>query len=373
MKIIMVSGDRKLFDEKSAVRARHAGYGGFADEIHIIVFALSSMHLRRQQIAKNVWIYPTGSFSRWLYSFDAFLIGKRLLKPDLVVGQDPFENGLSAWWIAKYHCAKLQLQIHTDFLNPYFRRHSLLNRVRVCIAKVLLKKADCVRVVSEEVKLFLAKKSMVKKGISICVLPIRTEATLFSSSEQSVLEKQYSQFNFIALMVCRLEKEKQVDIALRAWKSVVEKYPKAGLIIVGDGREKRRLENLVYSLGISKSVVLVGWQNIVTPYYAIADVFLLTSAYEGYGMALLEAASARLPIVATDVGIVRKVFKDGESTLIIPDSDVKATTGAIVRIIEDNILRDNLAVRAREAIQGTYNMSEDEYKKQIKESFVSCI
>jgi glycosyltransferase involved in cell wall biosynthesis len=373
MKIIMVSCDRKLFDEESAVRARHMRYGEVVDEIHIIVCALSSMHLHRQQIAENVWIYPTSSFSRWLYMFDAFRIGKRLPKPVLVVGQDPFENGLAARWIAKYHSAKLQLQVHTDFLNPYFRRHSLLNKVRVYIASILIKKADCVRVVSERVKTSLEKGEMIKSGVSICVLPIRTGISVLSRSEQSAFEKQYAQFNFIALMVCRLEKEKQIDIALRAWKRVVEKYPKAGLIIVGDGREKGRLEDFAYSLGITKNIVFAGWQDVVAPYYAIADVFLVTSAYEGYGMVLLEAAMARLSIVTTDVGIADEVFKDGESALFVPNKDEEATTYAIVRIIEDNVLRDNLAIRGREAVLAGYYMSEDEYLKQMEESFVSCL
>jgi glycosyltransferase involved in cell wall biosynthesis len=375
MKILMVSGDRKLFDESSLVCARHVRYGAIVEELNIIVFTRVLGRFEKKKIAENVWLYPTSSYSRWLYMLDALSIGKTLSRPDLVVGQDPFETGLSASWLSKYHGAKLQLHVHTDFLTSHFRAHSFLNRIRVYMARRLLKRADCIRVVSKYIKESIQERHLAN-GIPISVLPINATISAFGTMRSPELVKKYAQFNFIALVVSRLEKEKQIEVAIRAWKNVLIHNPKAGLIIVGEGREKWRLKSLVYRLGISKSVIFVGWQEDVSLYYALANTYILTSAYEGYGMTLVEAALARLPIVTTDVGLAREVFKDGESAIIVsgePKTIVKGVVSAIVRLIGDNVLRDRLAIRAREAVQEHYWMSEEEYIKRVKESFEQCI
>ena len=114
--------------EGTEVRERMIKYGHLVEELHIIVFSKSSSDLLLQKISENTWVYPTNSFDRWFYVWSAVSIGKKLLtknyqlktKDWLVTAQDPFETGLAGYRIAKRFKIGLQLQVHTDFLDPHF-------------------------------------------------------------------------------------------------------------------------------------------------------------------------------------------------------------------------------------------------------------
>src|SRR5258708_4904863 len=129
MNVLMISTDRTVFAEGSAVRKRFIEYGTLVTVLHIIVF--TAVTRRAEALAPNVFLHPTNSRSRFAYITDAMRIGKGLPRPDLVTAQDPFETGIAAWRIAKHQGAKLELQIHTDFLNRHFAFHSVPNLFRV--------------------------------------------------------------------------------------------------------------------------------------------------------------------------------------------------------------------------------------------------
>ena len=122
-------------------------------------------------------------------------------------------------------------------------------------------------------------------------------------------------------MISRLEKEKNIKMAIKAFSQVLEKYPNIGLIIVGEGKERTSLVELTEKLNIKKSIIFENWQSdqeILISYYKTCDIFLNTSWYEGYGMTLKEAQMAGCKIISTDVGIAREVgaevvgFGEGE-------------------------------------------------------------
>ena len=79
IKVLSIGSDRKLFEEGSAVSERIKEYGTLVGELHIVVFALKSLGLKEKQIAPNVWVYPTNSFSKWLYVHDASKLGQKIV------------------------------------------------------------------------------------------------------------------------------------------------------------------------------------------------------------------------------------------------------------------------------------------------------
>src|SRR3989344_7606147 len=98
MKVLMISTDRKIFEDGSAVRARMIEYGKLFDELHIVVFTKRNLNVKIQ-ISKNVFAYPTNSLSRFLYIFDAIKIGASIIKNCklkiencVITTQDPFET-----------------------------------------------------------------------------------------------------------------------------------------------------------------------------------------------------------------------------------------------------------------------------------------
>ncbi len=341
MKILSIGSDRKLFEDGSAVQSRLLEYGRLVDELHVIVFAKRSAGLKPEAFSNNIFLYPTNSANRLMYIFDALRISKRIhtkyqiSNTDWVVTtQDPFESGLVGYFIARALGARLHLQIHTDFMSPYFARESLLNRIRVHIAKFLLPLANAVRVVSERIKRSIDK--IVRQGTSVEVIPIFTSTEPFSSlraERSNPAVNRYPQFEKHVLMASRLSPEKNISLAIKVMKEISVKHPKVGLIITGSGAEEERLKKLVKDLGLSKNVVFEGWQDDLASYYRTADLFLLTSNYEGYGMTVIEALSEGCPVVMTDVGCAGDVIQSGKNGLVVPVGDHKALVRAIEQVL----------------------------------------
>lgn len=287
---------------------------------------------------------------------------------DLVTSQDPFETGVFAYLIAKRFGARLELQIHTDFLSPYYGQESLKNRVRVWIAKLLLPKAHCVRVVSSRIK-----RSLMALGVSernVVVLPIWVDTERFATPASPIaLRIKYPQFKTIALMISRLAREKNIARAIRAFALVVKENPDAGLVIVGDGPMKNELFALVQKLGILKSVVFEPWTADAPSYFASADFFISVSRYEGYGLTLAESALAGCPIASTDVGLVGDILLISDIK-VLPDDGDEALAEALGAFLRDQKLRDALRQSARARVANL--PTRKEYLENMKRAWLSC-
>jgi len=309
MKVLMLSTDRKILDEGSAVRARMLEYAESFGELHILLISKRELRIKNHELRINQKLFiHTISFWRALISNCARL-NLAQLNPDVVTAEDPFEIGLIGWIIAKRLGVRLQLQIHTDFLSPYFSKFSLLNTVRVQIAKFLLPKADSIRVVSERIKQSLIRELRIKNyELRIRVLPIFVDVEKIKSAPIKVdLHRKYPQFDKIILMISRLTREKNIEMAIEAMPHVLRHYPKAGLVIVGEGPRRAKLVYRSSELGVTENIIFEEWTDDTASYYKTADLFLNTSWYEGYGMTLIEAAACGTPIVSTEVGIAREV------------------------------------------------------------------
>ena len=153
MNVLMLSTDASIFEPGSESHGRMNDYGTLAERLDIIVCTTGFL-MRELVISDTARAIPTNSSSKLWYVRDILRAAKRkvLRDVDLVTSQDPFETGLAGWLMARRLKAKLQLQVHTDFLSPYFAPESFKNFIRVRIAKWLLPKSDSIRVVSERVK-----------------------------------------------------------------------------------------------------------------------------------------------------------------------------------------------------------------------------
>jgi len=314
---IMLSTDRLIFLEKSQVRSRMVEYAKLYKELHIIVF--STQKIDPITISNSCKIYSTNSSVRLNYVKDAYSIGKKVLKgvsksiPLLVTCQDPFETALAGKYISNLRQdSELLIQIHTELFSPYFisknigLKNAFLNRIRLFISQFTLRHAQVIRVVSNKIA-----DSLVQKGIpkdKIIVKPIDVNIQYIASSNPSFdLKKKLPQFNKIALIVARLEDEKNVCMAIEALRLIKDNRINLGLVIVGSGSNIDKLKKQAYKANVESKVMFEGWQTDLTPYYKGADVLIVTSWYEGYGMVFKEAQTAGLRIISTDVGIAKEV------------------------------------------------------------------
>jgi glycosyltransferase involved in cell wall biosynthesis len=137
----------------------------------------------------------------------------------------------------------------------------------------------------------------------------------------------------VLLAVARLEPQKGVDIAVRALPAIRERRRNARLVVLGEGRQRAELEGLAASLGVP--VDLPGRVPDVASWFRRAAVLVHPARWEGFGLALLEAMLAGLPVVATRVSSIPEIVVDGETGVLVPAGDADAFAGAVVRVLED--------------------------------------
>ncbi len=373
MKVISIGTDRNIFKKESAVRARVTEYGALFEELHIVVFSRRALGHKKEQISSNVWIYPTNSLLKIFYIKNAFSIcveilrDKRLTSANTVTTcQDPFETGIVGMKLKKKFDIPLHIQIHTDLFSPFFRYSSVLNWVRVHIAKKVLVKANAVRVVSKRIAdSLVAQKSLTIAPmiLSIFVDKEKIENTPITTD----LKKKYPKWNFIIFMASRLTKEKNIPLAINVMQKLLLEYPSIGLVIVGSGTQEKNLRALVLHTKLSNNVVFESWQNDLVSYYKTADLFLVTSDYEGFGMTIVEALFAHCPTISTDVGIASDVLKDRVS-FVCPVGDGECLLQKIKIFIKDNQLRETFTHEAVQRLASITDSSRAEYLQKYKAS-----
>jgi glycosyltransferase involved in cell wall biosynthesis len=122
------------------------------------------------------------------------------------------------------------------------------------------------------------------------------------------------------------------------------------LLLVGDGPERPRIEAKIRALDMSNRVTLAGQRDSAQPFYGLASIAVLSSLSEGSPNALLEAMSAGVPTVATNVGGVPEIAEAGQSALLVRPSNIPEMRDAIHRLLTDAALARRLAARSRQLI-----------------------
>jgi D-inositol-3-phosphate glycosyltransferase len=154
----------------------------------------------------------------------------------------------------------------------------------------------------------------------------------------------------ILLFVGRLQPLKGLDTLLRAAHRVHQQYPQVQVLIVGGGmeapdtyeaQELQRLQGLCEQLGLHRNVRFIKAQpqQVLAQYYAAADVFVMPSHYESFGMVVLEAMACGTPVVASRVGGLTSTVVHNRTGLLVPEGEWQAFAEAIVRLLEAPMLR----------------------------------
>jgi len=362
MKALFVSNDPTIFDATSVARARMRTYAAQMEELHIVSAAGAGA---REEQYGNLFLHPIHVWKIFRIGVLARRAHALILKQGIgiVSAQDPFEHGLAALRAVRGTNARLHVQVHTDFLSPWFVRSGnwrspsvrmpLLNRWRRRVADRVLPASSGIRVVSERVK----ESLVVRYGSRIpepSVIPVAVDSVV-----PPPVRLPDHPFNFALITVGRLEPEKRIEDILAALKLVAAHYTMIGLFIVGEGSERGKLESMARDLGLADSVIFLGQRTDARALMASAQAYIQASAYEGYSRTLIEAALAKVPIITTDVGIVGEVFKGYEDVLAAPVADPTALSLNIVGFIEDTRVRLELPIHAEAAARAHLSAAGD--------------
>lgn len=150
----------------------------------------------------------------------------------------------------------------------------------------------------------------------------------------------------IVVLVGRLVPIKRVDRMIRGFATLQARRPDARLYVIGDGSERAAAEAQAAHAGLSDAVVFCGWRSDTPTWYAAADFVALSSDNEGTPLAIIEAAAAGRAAVSTAVGGVADVVVDGVTGLLAPVDDETAFADALVRMAQDDELRERLGAAA---------------------------
>lgn len=161
----------------------------------------------------------------------------------------------------------------------------------------------------------------------------------------------------VALIVGRLSHEKRHDIAIQAVHRLASLLPgtRVRLLIVGEGPERATIDRLAAPLGLSGRLILAGHQDDVTPYYAAADLAVISSDTEGSPNALLEAMAARKPVVATAVGGIPEIVTHDHTGLLVPPGDPAQLAQAMARVFSSPQAAEQMTGRAHSLILSHYS------------------
>ena len=152
--------------------------------------------------------------------------------------------------------------------------------------------------------------------------------------------------------VGRLEPQKQFNLLLDALSIVAVSFPRARLMIVGDGSQRQALDAQIKSLNLGAQCRLVGHADDVIPAYHAFDLLVQSSQYEGTPNVVLEAMAFEVPIVATAAGGTAEIVRNGIDGRIVPVGRVDLLAGAIVQALQDPAGTTVMAQQARLRVEG---------------------
>jgi glycosyltransferase involved in cell wall biosynthesis len=155
------------------------------------------------------------------------------------------------------------------------------------------------------------------------------------------------------ISVGRLVKHKNVDSVIRAVKNLVQKHPDIKLTIVGDGPERKILENLTEDLGLQNNVKFLGRTSRfeVIRLLSESDIFILNSVYEGLPHVVLEANACRVAVIATNIEGTNEVVCDGVTGFLVTPGNIPELADRIANLIVNNELREKFIENAYENVQ----------------------
>jgi glycosyltransferase involved in cell wall biosynthesis len=162
---------------------------------------------------------------------------------------------------------------------------------------------------------------------------------------------------FVVGWVGRMTDVKDTDAVLEIVGAARAKGLDVALVMVGDGPDRERLEQLAHDLGIARSTFFVGYQPEVAGYYELFDAFLLPSVNEGTPVSAIEALASGTPVVATRVGGVPDVVRDGEDGFLFEPGDTDAAAERLARLASDPALGATLGESGRERVLERYSVA----------------
>lgn len=189
----------------------------------------------------------------------------------------------------------------------------------------------------------IVNKCFTNYGYKPILIPIGVNKNWINTNALEIREKHAKNGEKLVLTACRLDARKDIPTLISAADIVRQNNPKIKFLIVGDGVERERLQKQINMLKLSNTVKIIREMPISPGYFKACDIFALPSLYEGFGIVLLEAMSAGLPIISTTAPAIPEVV--GDAGILIPPRKPELLAEKILQLANDDKLRKELIER----------------------------
>jgi glycosyltransferase involved in cell wall biosynthesis len=172
--------------------------------------------------------------------------------------------------------------------------------------------------------------------------------------------------------VARLVSVKGQEYLLYAAKEILKVRPKTQFLIVGDGRDRQKLIDLTRKLKIADNVFFTGTLREINRVLSVMDIFAFPAFWqEGFGLSILEAMAAGLPVVASNVGGIYTLVKNKRNGLLVPPRDVPSLVNALLRLLDDKSLVTRMGEEGRKRAIEKFSL--DKVVKQIMDVYKEVV
>jgi glycosyltransferase involved in cell wall biosynthesis len=327
--------------------------------------ALSAIDVPFYQLPMSHGLSPTDLGAVWRLS--GML---RALKPDLfhIHGNKSALVGRPAAFLAGVPAVVLTVHNFLVYRNARRPMRSLANLAQ----RRLTSGIDRIIAVSDSLK----KNLVENEGLSASQIEVIHNGIDYDRWQEKTVgsrpDSGLKESGFAVLAVGRLVDWKGHDVLIKAAAEFRDASPDIQVAIAGEGPMRAELERLIRASGPEQNVSLLGHVADIRALLARADLFVLPSINEPFGIVLLEAMALGLPVIATDAGGVPEIITDDQNGVLVPPADAAALSRAISTLAADAAKRRRLGdcaritVKERFALQEIIERTEEVYKRCLR-------
>ena len=383
-RLLLITKDSRIHEEGSEIHRRITDLRNRFLEIHIVLLNIADTDTDTENVTErlfeNVWLYPTNSSAPWKWWFHAYTIIKSQLefsggfRADIVIADDPAVAGMVGRYVSQKYNRPFLLHIQEDFFDRQFvNTKKYPSFYDWCVAYVL-EHVTHVRTDTEAQRLAVIHERPELEN-TVEGLPQYYPLDGWKNFPPTdTLRKFYPQFKFTMLHVSTMHTSSHTASVIAGAARIMLRYPSLGLVIVGNGPLRSRLEANVIALHVQKQVEFLSMPEEILSYITSANLCIHMSDDVNDDEFLLKSAMVKVPLVANMRGLGGRLFVENESACLCEPGDVKCIADSINRYLNENQMRTHFALNAFEStlerVDQNYDAYLESYALSIERSIV---
>lgn len=211
------------------------------------------------------------------------------------------------------------------------------------LSRLKYSNVDRITAISERVKRVLVADGLSEEKIDVVYSGVDIDRFQNVEANYLIAELGSNRDKLIIGNIAALAWHKDHKTLIKAARIVVDEFPQLIFLIAGEGPLRREIEISIKKFNLEEKVKLFGFRQDIPEILSILHLFVLSSSWEGLGTSLLDAFASRVPVVATNVGGIPEIVKDGVNGVLVPPGKPGALAGAIISLLKNRDLARRMA------------------------------